>query len=168
MWKELKGFRYPYRISEEGEIECKRTGEWKPVHVIPKKTNGNWYKPVVQMAVYPKGYKLISITKLMEGVWLPKREKGQLYIRKNSSSLDCSVYNIHIGDKSDAGKKGGGSNRKAVFKVDKYGNVLEVYRSCTEAAKKNHLDKKSISDRCRGKIKKAMEMDGFSFRYERG
>lgn len=164
-WKELSGYRYPYRISEEGEVQCKRTGEWLPVHVVAMQTDGKWRKPAVQMAVYPKGHKLISISKLMEGVWLPVRKKGQVYVRKNSSTLECSVYNTRLGNYSDMGKKGGGSNRKTVFKVDKYGNVLEVYRSCTEAAKKNFMDKKSVSDRCLGKIKSAME-DGFSFRYE--
>ena len=164
-WKELSGYRYPYRISEEGEVQCKRTGEWLPVHVIAKKTNHS-YIPAVSLAVLPKGHKNYTVTSLMEGVWLPVREKGQVYIHKNGSLMDCSVYNIRLGTRAETGKKAGGSNRRVIAKVDRSGKVLDMYRSASDAARKNHMSLRSVVNRCKGRVQTAMEMDGFSFRYE--
>lgn len=138
-WKELKGFRYPYRISEEGEIQSKRTGEWKTVHIIARKT-AHSVVPHVQMAIFPKGHKKYSLTSLMEGIWLPVRGKGQVYIHKNGSSLDCSVYNIKLGTLSESAKRLKGPARKVVAKIDRMGKVIELYRSCAEAARKNHVE----------------------------
>lgn len=166
MWKELEGFRYPYRISEEGEIQSKRTGEWKPVHIMVKRTNYSRV-PCVSLAIFPAGHKTFTVTSLMEGIWLPVRKEGQVYVHKNGSSMDCSVYNIKVGTSSETGKKGGGANRKVISKIDPAGKVIAMYRSATEAAKKNHMSTKSVVNRCKGRVKTAMEMNGFSFRYER-
>lgn len=167
MWKELEGFRYPYRVSDEGQVQVKKCEKWTTLKVYSNKSK-NTAIPYVNICVFPSGCKKMSITSLMEGVWLPVREKGQRYIHKNGSSLDCSVYNIQIGTLADLNRKNKDKRRKAVEKIDRFGNVLDVYGSVMEAAKNNHFDKKSIEYQCKRKMKNEFKNCDFSFRYERG
>lgn len=167
IWKELKGFRYPYRVSEEGEVQVNKKGEWQTLNVHLNRLK-NTAVPYVSICVFPKGSRKYSITALMEDVWLPVRKKCQRYIHKNGSGLDCSVYNIQVGTLADLNRKNKDQRRRVVEKIDRFGNVLEVYGSMKEAAQKNHFDKKSIEYRCKGKMKNEFKNYDFSFRYERG
>lgn len=58
----------------------------------------------------------------------------------------------------------GRTKPKAVVKIDQNGNVLETYKSLSEAAKKNPMSKTSIENRTRRKIKNEFEICNFTFR----
>ena len=60
----------------------------------------------------------------------------------------------------------GRTRPKAVVKVDQNGNVLDRYRSLSEAAKKNPMSKTSIENRTRRKLKNEFAVCDFTFRLE--
>lgn len=60
----------------------------------------------------------------------------------------------------------GRTKPKAVVKIDQNGNVLERYKSLSEAAKKNPMSKTSIENRTRRKLKNEFAVCDFTFRLE--
>lgn len=58
----------------------------------------------------------------------------------------------------------GKTKAKPVIKIDRNGNVIERYRSLSEAAKKNPMSKTSIKNRTSGNVKHEFSGCDFSFR----
>lgn len=58
----------------------------------------------------------------------------------------------------------GKTKAKPVVKIDRNGNVIERYRSFSEAAKKNPMSKTSIKNRTSGKVKHEFAGCDYSFR----
>ena len=58
----------------------------------------------------------------------------------------------------------GRTKPKTVCKIDRDGNVLEIYKSLSEAAKKNPMSKTSIENRTRRKLKNEFAVCDFTFR----
>ena len=55
---------------------------------------------------------------------------------------------------------------RRVEMIDRYGKVVKVYPSLTEAAKENHLALGSVEYRCKGRMKYPFEHGQYSFRYK--
>ena len=54
-----------------------------------------------------------------------------------------------------------------VFKVDRQGNDVEIYRSARAAAQANYANHHAILDRCHNRIKNPYELfGGYTFRFE--
>lgn len=60
----------------------------------------------------------------------------------------------------------GRTKAKPVIKIDRNGNVIERYRSLSEAAKKNPMSKTSIKNRTSGKVKHEFSGCDYSFRLD--
>lgn len=86
----------------------------------------------------------------------------------NRNIWDNRLENIGFIDRVSLGRLTGhmSSKRKAVFKVDRDGREVEVYRSAREAAKANHMSYQTVLDRCNGKVKNPYALDGFTYRFE--
>ena len=82
--------------------------------------------------------------------------------------LDVSRWQGSINwDKVKAsGKISSANRRKAVMKVDQAGQVVAIYSSGREAAKKNYISQNAIWARCAGKVKDPYRLDGYDYRYE--
>lgn len=65
-----------------------------------------------------------------------------------------------------SGKISSANRRKAVMKVDQAGQVVAIYSSGREAAKKNYISQNAIWARCAGKVKDPYRLDGYDYRYE--
>lgn len=81
--------------------------------------------------------------------------------------FDTVAELIEAWDDAPNNKKTLGRTRpKAVVKIDMNGNVLERYKSLSEAAKKNPMSKTSIENRTRRKLKHEFAICDFTFRLE--
>ena len=168
MWKPIEGYRYPYRINEEGTVQRRLpNGEWKTLkHVIHRSHSGTSYA-VISMAVWPHGHRAVTLAALMEGRFLPVRKPGERYWHKSGSALDWSAKNIEVVTQAEFARRQRGPGRVPVVKVDRAGNVVEFYRSVQEAAKRNYMDSASVTNRCRGRIKDPFAAMGCTFQYAR-
>lgn len=168
MWKALTGFRYPYRISEDAELERQwPDGGWRRLNPYFSVGSDGSRGLYVNMAVFPSGHKRMAITRLMAlAGWIPPKKPGQIYWHKNRCAQDCSARNLELISASEKGKRQNGPGRRAVVKIDRDGNELEVYRSVTEAAKANHVDRGVVTARCLGEVQNPFDLLGVSFRYE--
>lgn len=119
---------------------------------------------MVKMVRSKGDYVAIPVVDLvMEGFGIT-RPPGKVVTHKNGQLMDCAIENLCFTTRRAIGKKYGGSTRKAVEKLDARGNVVDIYRSVSDAAEKNFCCRTSIQRRCNGRIK--TDLAGFYFRYE--
>lgn len=60
----------------------------------------------------------------------------------------------------------GKSRRQPVAKIDCNGEVVEVYSSAREAARKNYMSYQTIIDRCNRKCKSTFAPDGYAYAWD--
>lgn len=65
------------------------------------------------------------------------------------------IHNIAYISRRELGKRSGAkAKRMPVAKLNRFGNIIEVYKSAREAARQNYCSYQTIIDRCNGKVKK--------------
>lgn len=168
MWKPIDGYFWPYRINEEGEVQrLTDSGEWSPIKACLSRTQGHPYGRLVVNMKRPDGkFRNTFVKTLMIDAFLGGKKPGVCYILKNGMQTDCSLNNIGMTTPTQVGKVHGGGLRKAVEKVDRDGNVVELYPSVIEASRKNYISRKSILIRCQNKVRDPYSLDGYTYRYE--
>lgn len=165
-WKPIEGYRFEYRISEEGEVQRKLKSGWKTLVPLLYKGGGGRASTVlsVKLAVWPDGFKRIAVVRLMEGRFIRARGPGEVVIHRNGFSGDCGANNLMIVKRSEI-PRSMKMARKPVKKVDKYGVVLGFYGSITEAAKKNFFSVSCVKRHLYGMVKDRFR-NGYTFVYD--
>lgn len=169
-WKIIEGYYWPYRVHESGAVErLLASGRWRPVKpymcIKPGESCG---KLMIHMRLPDGRYKNVAVKNLVIDTFLGGRKPGDVYMHRNRMTSDCSVHNLFKTTEAEVGKRCGGGTKRSIEKIDRDGNVIDLYSSVTEAAKQNFIPRRSIWLRCTNKIKgDPFELTGFSYRYER-
>ena len=164
-WKKIPidGLKYDYRISTLGRVAkvlpngerffLKHTYDRKACH-------------------YTVGLKLKNgliahktITSLMGLTFLEPKE-GYVFTTKNNIQTDIRLSNITQMKTKDIAARTNKGKRKTIFKIDKQGNVVAIYKSTRECAFANNYSQQSISDRCAGRRNNILASDGYAYCYE--
>lgn len=163
-YREIKGYKYPYRISEEGKITKKlRSGKWISISAHIDRS------ALRVKLINPDGSrKTVAVKSLMRDLFFGGKRTGMCLTQKNGMISDCSVYNLKWVPRYSVNTTRCNKTRVPVEKIDEQGNVLDVYKSMTEAAAKNYVCISSVSHRCSNKVANPFKTFGFSFRYARG
>ena len=161
-WVYIKGYKWPYRINEEGTVQKYYLEEW--VTLEPYLTDNR-----ARVSMRTKENKRVSVPVvwLMADAFMGGRKPGYSIVHKNHYRLDNSLGNLLIVSKKDAAYLSCGNRRRSVEKIDMDGNVIALYKSMKEAADANYISKNSVSERCRNKLKDPYRLTGFTFRYEK-
>lgn len=154
----IEGYKVPYRIGENGVVESCRTGRWVP---IAAHAQGH-RSAVVRLQGMEKRV-TIPVTRLMANAFMGGVPEGCGVFHKNRAKLDNELENLEFRPLKSCG---GVTSKKPVLKIDRHGNIVEIYRSAKEAAKKNHMSASAMYERCQGKIKNPFRLDGYRYRYE--
>ena len=162
-WKIIEAYQYPYRISEEGEVQRQLpNGAWRTMN-----PEVNRRYAMITVVIRTGVYRKISVTSLMEGRWVPRRKPGEVFRHRNGAAADCSARNLELTTQAGLARRLKGPGRRPVAKIDRAGEIVELYRSIRAAAEANHVDRKCVTNRCMGKIREPFALTGYSFRYER-
>ena len=171
MWKKIDGYFWPYRINEEAEVEWKdpKTKKWVRLQpfMVRTKQGGSYGHLCVRMKTESGNFKNVYVKSLMVDAFFGGKKKGIVYEFINGSITDCAVYNLRPRESADFFRGMGGGLRKSVEKIDTRGRVIELYSSVSEAAEKNFMSRRAVSDRCLNHIQDPFALMGYSFRYER-
>ena len=160
MWKEVKGYDFPYRISDMGIVQRFRWGKW--VEIIPHITSCR-----AKVGMWKEGKRIaVPVVNLMADAYMGGQRKGMCIIHKDGSKLNNAAYNLKFVTRPQAGKISCQSRRKTVLKISPDGEVVAIFRSVIEAAKKDFLSRDAVRDRCVNKIKDPFKFTGYNYQYE--
>lgn len=161
-WKIINGYRYTYRVSDQGEVQKQRdNGSWKTLKPYPY--NDQWR---VSLRLPNGEIKKVQVIKLVTDAFLGGTPKGMLRVHKNGMKQDNAVENIMFATHAKVSKMYRPGNCRTVLKVDRDGEVVDIYRSISDAARKNHISQGAINKRCQGQVRDPYRLDGYNYIYE--
>lgn len=167
-WRDIPGYGGKYRASRAGDIQrVFPSGLVRDMTPFRKHSKVFRNRMFVKLTINGKS-KEIAMLKIMAETWHDNKDKSLVPYHKNGIVTDNHADNIGFISRSELGKMTGhmANKRKCVFKVDKDGNEVEVYRSAREAARKNNMSYQTVIDRCHNRVKNPFALDGFTYRFE--
>lgn len=172
-WKEIPGFDGMYQISREGDV---RTWRWrgerrmnspKPMRQYMKHNGKRGKSRFVKLTDATGTAKEYKVLRLMADIWLGGVPEGKVPYHKNGDLADHCINNIGFTTRYLLGKKtGANGKRKPVKKINSAGDTVAVYTSARAAAKANYMSYQTVLDRCHGKVKKALALDGHTYAFD--
>ena len=161
-WRDITGYRFEYRINTDATVQkLMDDGSW---YTLRPYVSGR-KRACVKMRTADNRKVDVPVVWLMAEAYMGGRKPGMNMIHRNGSKFDCSLGNLKYVTKSESAKLCSSNRRMAVMKIDPEGNVVAIYASGREAAKKNYISQNSIWARCRKKVKDPYRLDGFDYRY---
>lgn len=170
VWRDIVGYEGIYEISTAGRIRRKyktRSRFMQPFTREKKKSRR--FVNLTDAAGIKKQY---PVAKLVAKTFLSQPE-GTVAYHKNGVLSDDWVGNITFSTQEELGKTNGGkSRRKPVAKIDRSGEIVEIYPSAAQAAKINYISEQCVKDRCNGwqnrhgdavKLKSLFAPDGYAY-----
>lgn len=170
-WRDIPETSGKYQCSKGGEVRrVLKDGGASPLHpyLLGSKCHKRCKNRLhVHLRVEGKD-KIWALMSVIVRTWLPPAPEGMVYHHANGDIYDNRIKNIRLIDRRELGKKTGGRSRnKCVEKIDREGNVVELYRSTRDAAKAENMSHEAIRQRCLGRVKKPYALTGYTYRYEK-
>lgn len=165
-WKDIPGYEGKYQIDKEANVRrvfaSGRTRAMSPYH---RKMSGSQRLVVKLTREKPKEEVLMRLVAL---TFLGPPPEGYVPYHKNGCQSDNYLNNIAYISKWDLGRlTGASSRRRPVAKLDADGEIVEVYPSAREAARRNYMSCQTVTDRCNGKTKSRLAPDGYKYVWDR-
>lgn len=160
-WREIEGGKWPYRVSDKGEVQVQKNGAWLPLKV--------WVhagQPVVYLRGADGTKNCTAVTRLVARAFIGPIPDGYCVRHRDRIKLNNMVENLDIVPKGQANALCRGTRRRPVFKIDRSHKVVEVYGTLKEAAEKNYVSRSTVLRRCQKKVMNPFKLTGYSFRYE--
>ena len=163
-WKPVPGTK-DYLVSREGGIRR----VWKSGKVTdlkPQRKLTDRGRPQIVRLTIGGQRKECVVSHLVAAAFLGKPPAGTVLWHKNGIKIDNHVENLAYITRQELAKKTAHkSHGQAVFKIDKDGNEVEVYRSAREAARHNYMSYQTVIDRCNHKVKNEYFSADYTFRW---
>lgn len=165
-WKDIPGYDGKYQADMEGNIRrIYQSGKTRLMTPYHKKMSGSQCL-VVKMTRDKKAKEEIMV-QIMAKTFLGNPLPGHVPYHKNGCQEDNYIQNIAYISRRDLGKlTGRNAKRQPVAKIDASGEIVEVYSSARECARKNYMSYQTIIDRCNGKCKSAYAPDGYAYAWD--
>ena len=162
-WKRVADeWLYPYRVSDEGVVQKQQTnGKWRTIRGYMY--SGLWK---IRMKTKDGKTKSVPVSKLVADAFMGGTPPGMRRVHKNGMAQDNAVANLVFMTQSQLAKKCRRWNCYPVLKIDTDGNVVDIYRSASDAAMANYISKAALSRICRGEVKDPYHRYGYNFQYE--
>lgn len=161
-WKPIPGYDGRYEMNENAEIRTHyRDGRVRRMkHSFDRTNRGN--VRVVDLMDSRGKYKrwsVMALVLLVNGVTIPP---GMLPYHINGLQDDNRLENIGFGTPSQLGKMAS-KCRKPVALLSAAGEIVQIYPSVAEAARKNGYNPATVGAYCAGRIKPPAGGAGFRF-----
>ena len=173
LWRPIPGYRDMYEISNFGEIRSwwqmggkrRHTKADKPHICRPYFRIRQGKKNDLQIILWDgeKKHGPIPVKNIMRDVWMQGEIPGKYVAFKDGDPKNCALNNLRYADLSEQYKGRILSQRKPVLKCTADHEVICIYKSSVEAAKKEFLSPSGI----RNRIRRKTVVDGIYFKHER-
>lgn len=163
-WKDVPGYNGKYQISASGKIRrVFPSGKTRELHPCLKKER-DLIIHLTDALGRTKEHRFLSLVAL---TFLGPSPVNCVPYHVNGCKSENNIQNIAYINRRDLGKKtGAAAKRKPVAKLNKEGEVVEVYSSAREAARHNYMSYQTIMDYCNRKRKSAFAPDGFAYAWD--
>ncbi len=164
-WRNIPGYDGVYQADREGNIRrVFASGKGRLLMPHHKKMSGS-QRLIVHLTHNGKSKEEVVMS-LVARTFLGPCPNGCVPYHINGIQSDNYVNNIAYIDRRKLGKMTGGkSRRKPVAKIDQNGEIVDVYTSAREAAKRNYMGYQTVMDRCNGKTSKVAP-DGYFYKWD--
>lgn len=162
-WRPVKGFEGVYEISDYGNVRrILGEGKTRPLKIVFREAGGKYS---ARVSLYSKGERRNAlIARLVWESFVGPIPEGMVVTHKNGLRMDNDLRNLELVTVSEHFKKFAGKHsRKPVIKLDRSGNVIKVYPSCTACAEAEGYSRANIGRRLIGVAKDSWDYD---FAYE--
>lgn len=135
-WREIKGYKYPYRISDQGEVQQYIHGRWNNLSVHAGKGRAE-----VRLRGLDGKQKRVGVFRLLDDLFRGgyARKHGLCTCPRNGVKTDCTLDNLCYKRQSDIGRESmRRTMRKPVVRYDRHGNT-KLYKSVMDAARDSGL-----------------------------
>ena len=172
LWRPIPGYRDMYEISNFGEIRSwwkmggkkkqDRASEPHIVHPYYRIRAGK--KNDLQIPLWDgvKKSKPVSVKNIMRDVWMKGEIPGKYVTFKDGDDKNCALHNLVYANTADCNKGRHLAHRKPVLKYSADGEVLCIYKSAVEAAKREFISPSGI----RNRIRRKSVIDGIYFKFD--
>lgn len=165
-WRNIPGYDGKYQADMEGNVRrVYKSGKTRSMTPFSRKMSGS-QRLVVKLTKdgKPKNEILLQI---MAKTFLGAPPLGCVPYHKNGCQSDNYIQNIAYISRKELGKMTGrNARRQPVAKINGAGEIVEVYSSAREAARKNFMSPQTVIDRCNGRCKSAFAPDGYAYAWE--
>lgn len=162
-YRPIEGYKTKYRISDLGEVErLTKKGDWVRVSAYMSTRE----RLMVRLTKHDGKQKREPVTRLMAEAFMGGHDPTKCIVHRNGMKSDCCLTNLVRVPKAESSRIGGRNLRRPVLKLDQTGEVVEVYSSVQEAAKKNYMSRMSITRKCLCQVKDPFATDGYNYQYD--
>ncbi|MCQ2409838.1 MAG: NUMOD4 motif-containing HNH endonuclease [Clostridia bacterium] len=163
-WRDVVGYEGRYQVSRHGTIRRVFRSGVRDLHPYRRKGNRKLYVKLIDKYGEPHE---ITVLRIVSESWLGPVPDGMVAHHKNGLLSDNRADNIGYITRHELGKKTGKTSKsKTVFKIDRSGEVVEIYNSARQAAKANFCSYQTILDRCHNLVKNPYALDGFNYQFD--
>ena len=163
-WRNIPGYRIPYRISDTGQVQRYDGTAWVD---LATRLGDHGKRVVVNLRSKDGAVQTIPVTRLMANAFMGGLKPGQAVIHRNKAIHDNALVNLKIVTQKQATDVSRRGARKPVVKYAKDGEIVAVYSSAVEAAKKEHYCEATICNRCNKKVKNPWLTSDYNFRWDK-
>lgn len=172
-WKDIPGYDGKYQISVDGEVRhIWPNGKVTMLHPFRLGARGGKAPKTRCSAIFVRLRKdgrayTHKVMRLMVDTFLGGVPEGMVPYHKDGHPQNNYLRNIGFITRQELGQlTGRDSTRRCVMKVDPDGEVVDIFPSAREAARKEHVCYQTVIDRCLGRIKKPYALNGYTYVYD--
>ena len=164
VWKDIPiDTLYHYQASTLGRVR-KVLPDGK--YILLKPTHDEKSNTITVTLRLPNDKKIKKCVLTIIGETFLGKKDGYKFYLKNKIKTDARLSNIGYATASEISKMANKSKRKTIFKIDKQGNVVEIYTDTRDCARKSFFSQQAIASRCAGNRKSIFAIDGYAYCYE--
>lgn len=165
-WIAISGYRWPYRINRKGCVQKQlEDGSW---YTLKPYIGGGRSRAMVKMPSKDNAKSRCRWSGSWPTLLWAVQRPGYGIVHRNGAKLDCALENLKFMPLRECGRLSCRSRRRAVEKIDRNGQIVAIYASAREAARKNFISQNSIWARCNGRVKDPFCLDDHDYRYDKG
>ena len=172
-WKDIPGYDGKYQISVDGEVRhIWPSGKVTMLHPFRYGAQGGSRRKSRSGTAYVNLCKngtarAHKVAHLLAETFLGGIPAGMVAFHKDGIASNDYLRNIGFTTRRELGVLvGGESRRRCVLKINRDGEVVEIFRSAREAARHDHMSYQTVIDRCHGKVKNPFALNGYNYQYD--
>lgn len=160
MWKEIGGYKYPYRINQDGIVQVKHDGKWRTL----EQNCRHYGRAEVYLRQTNGLYRAVGVFRLLDKCFNDgyAEKNGLCVVPHDGDKGNTELNNIAYRTRLDM-SRGSLGNRKPVVRYDQNGNST-AYKSCRDAAKASGIKPTTFSARLKNGTQ---DPRGYRFEVER-